>query len=329
MKRRKNEFGQALLELVVAAAVALALSVWAAGFWAQQVEQQAVAAMAQWLSQLHRATEQAFLSAESIPLPEPIDDGSNDVGHWIDWLKRAGHLPDAFRATPPLPYRVKLESVSLPATCQAHECAKAVLLVALPGDPKPGSKRESIALGLLAELPGRALAVTSLSPQWLQGATFRLPNPLQGRPAWPLGSVAVLAWRSDIEPPYVRLHERRPVNLHGAVTASQGVVIAAAAPLSADCHPEGRLMRANEGGLALCQGGRWQAVDQPPVRHFQACSGIDERGMLLGFLQKMGMFGGDTSVCTCRSGYLPRYVGPDLLEVAGVTVHQGYVCEKL
>lgn len=341
MTVRRRQSGQALIELVVAVAVALALTVWAAGYWAQQLEQQAIGAMAQWLGQLQRATQAALLLTDPSRVPQPLTAHGDALRVWVDWLKQAGHLPQAFQVFPSLPYTVSVEQVTPAGDCSNAPCASVWLVLAIPRPGTPESQRDGFAQGLLAALPGQALAVSSLAPQWLQGAAYRIANPPDHRPAWPLGSVAVIAWRSDVPPPFVRLAETRPVTLlggltvqgdlhvDGVATATRGFVPDQRVAFSTACAPEGRLVLAEQGGLAICQAGHWQPAANSVKRDFRACLEIEIPWGTWGPQSSLLPFWEKPDVCHCAPGYLPRHAGDGLKRLMGIPVYEGYVCEKV
>jgi len=341
---RAGQGGQILLELVIVAAVSLLLAVWGAGYWAQQVEAQAVRAMGQWLDEVQRALHHAVTTSDSLPLADGLGTDGVAFKDWVSWLKQKGYLPEPFVATPALQYRVGVESLHLSGLAHgqpvSEQSTTIVMLVLTPSVDWSESLRQDRALGLLSVLPGRSLAVTDLSPNAMQGASFRLPNPLPGRRAWISGTVGVVAWRSDVPPPYVRLQEPRHVHLggglavvgdhvvRGVVSATEGLLVGGAGAVGSPCQPEGLMQRSSQGALAICRQGYWEAVGESS-RRLSACAAKPASVSYVDEVRQMAPFGDpDLMLCDCPQGYLPRFVGPGLSTVSGLQVDKGYLCEK-
>lgn len=342
--RRAGQGGQILLELVIVAAVSLLLAVWGAGYWAQHVEEQAVRAMGQWLDEVQRALHHAVTTSDSPPLADGLGTDGVAFKDWVSWLKQKGYLPEPFNVTPSLPYRVDIENLHFPGLAHGQlapeQSTTIVMLVLTPPVDWSESSRQDRALGLLSVLPGRSMAVSVLSPNAMQGASFRLPNPLPGRRAWVSGTVGVVAWRSDRPPPYVRLHEPRHVHLggglavdgdhvvRGVVSATEGLHVGAAGAVGSPCQPEGLIQRSSQGALAICRQGHWQEVGESS-RRLSACVPKPASVSYVDEIRQMAPFGDpDSMLCDCPQGYLPRFVGPGLSTISGLQVNKGYLCEK-
>jgi len=345
--RRVGQGGQALLELVIVAAVSLLLAVWGAGYWAQEVEDQTIRAMGQWVDQIQRALHHAVTTSEALPFAKGLGGEEPAFKDWIAWLKQEGYLPEPFVILPPLPYRLGVESLSVPGQVhgQLDQLAKEqattlVMVVLTPPTDWSASLRQDRSLGLASVLPGRSLIVSDLSPSHMQGASFRLPNPLPGRQAWASGTVGVLAWRSDLPPPYVRLHEPRHVHLggglavdgdqvvRGVVSATGGLLVGGAGAIGSACQPQGLVQTSPQGGLAICREGRWEAVGESSGR-LVACRSRPALISYVDEIRQMAPFGDpETRICDCTHGYLPRFIGPGLDTVSGLRVTGGYLCEK-
>jgi hypothetical protein len=345
--KRVGQGGQVLLELVIIAAVSLLLAVWGAGYWAQEAEDQAVRAMGQWVDQIQRALHHAVTTSDALPFGNGLGDEQPALKDWITWLKQEGYLPEPFVNVPPLPYRLGVERLSLPRLVHGQlgqltneQATTLVMIVLTPPNDWSASLRQDRSLGIASVLPGRSLIVSDLSPSHMQGASFRLSNPLPGRRAWVSGTVGVVAWRSDLPPPYVRLEEPRHVHLggglavdgdhvvRGLISATEGLLVGGAGAIGSVCQPEGLVRTSPQGGLAICREGRWEAVGESSGRLI-ACKSRPALVSYVDEVRQMAPFGDpDTRICDCAHGYLPRFIGPGLDTVSGLPVTEGYLCEK-
>jgi hypothetical protein len=337
-QRYRTQAGQALLEWLLVATLALLLVIWGSDKWMARAEQAAFESMGQWLLTLSHAMQTALDSrpeSGSIPIlmtqhPPATTD------QWLRGLKQAGFLVSAFPERAPLPYQIQVHRVVAP--CQAASCPQVWLLLALPPAHWDDARREGAAPDLMVALQGKGLVVSGLNPRRLQGASFAIDA------QWPVGTVGVLAWRSDVLPPFVRLHESRPVhlagglsvqgglNVTGKVSMSDGLMLGAGATLSGPCAPDGLLLRSPDHHLLMCRGGQWQSW-QPKPNDWQACLPRPAENLFLTYVRhntvmEPFMPGLDINQCRCTPGYIPRWVGSNIPAVAGVGVTDGFLCEK-
>ena len=315
---RLSQSGQALLEWLLVAMLATMAAVWAAAQWVSHVERAAEQGHAQWLLAVANGLSQAIeaepqrwhgqLAAHQPVALEPV----------LQQLQEAGWLPRALRQPAGVPYALSVLRWQPEAACQAAQCPAVVLLLAVPKREAPS------AVGVLTALEGRGLAVTDLNPAQLQGAAYTLPNPLVRGLQLPVGTLALLIWRSTHEPPYVRLHETRPVTLAG------GVTLGPLADAQASCKPNGHLTQSTQGQLLVCQAGRWQALgaDQD---HLRACQRpkMDPYAESLSHDSGLWAMFGLGSFCPCDKGFGAVRFGQGLRRVGPVLLYEGFACLRL
>ncbi|MCD8505544.1 MAG: hypothetical protein LRY53_03515 [Burkholderiaceae bacterium] len=319
--------GQALVEWMVVAALAMLAAVWAAGEFNQRAERLAAQGHAHWLRSVAGAIAKALEHDDANAWPAgglfaslPVN-ALSPVQPWLDMLKQRGWLPQALAAPDRMPYEIRLMRLVSEKRCADDTCPVMVLLLALPKSdsqtPHPSA--------MLAELQGEGLAVTDLAPGWLAGAALRLANPLADRVLLANGTIGLLGWRADKPPPYVRLNESRQVNLAG------GVQIGRLANVSATCHPDGTVMLGPEGKLYVCRDGQWQTVSEKHD-HLRACIPPDDQAGLARALMRISglwqIFGGGP-FCRCPDGFAPLSFGGDRQRVGPVELEDGYACLRL
>ena len=326
-RAREHQRGQALLEWLVAAALALLAAIWAASEFAQKAEVAAVQGYGQWLQAVSGAISDVMKHDDAGTHPSagllgqlPVN-ALAPVEPWLERLKQGGWLASALVAKPALPYEVRLLRLQPRDRCADDQCPMMVLVLALPRTdrqvPHPSA--------MLAALDGKGLAVTGLAPDRLQGATYQLSNPLTGELPLPLGTVGLLAWHSDRLAPYVRLNESRPVTLAGGARFGQ------LDDAASDCQPDGLVMLDPSGELRVCRAGLWQRVGQPHD-HVRACEALAPDNQALLDLQRNSRLWpllNPDSICQCPSGFAAAEFGRDLARVGQVDLLDGYACLRL
>ena len=330
-RRRTRQSGQALVEWIVVSALALMAAVWAAGEFARQTEIAAAKGHAQWLWTVGQAIEAVMAQQDaSIQSAERVFDGlkANTVAPAKPFLERmqsGGWLLQALPAEPIMPYHVRLLKLDQSDACASSTCVQMMLLLAVP---KTG-KSIPDASHLLLALQGKGLAVTDLAPNQLRGAAYTFVNPPVGKQPLPLGTVALLAWRHDYEPPYVRLNESREVTLAG------GVVLGKLAQDKGPCDSTGLLMLGQDGHLSLCRGGKWGAVSASHD-HLRACRTQSRKESFhsawlkyTGFWDLLDMKSQAKSQCGCDAGFAAVRVGGERGRVGAVELSNGFLCQRL
>jgi hypothetical protein len=321
------------LEWLLLATLALLMVIWGSGKWVERAEQVAIEGMGQWLLTLSQAMQTALDTRPEVgPIPALlVQQPPATPAQWQQALKQAGFLLMAFPETAPLPFQIRVERVPT-GPCHESSCPQAWLLLALPPEQWDAKRRAAAAPDLMVALAGKGLVVSALNPSRLQGASLALDA------TWPEGTVGVLAWRSDVLPPFVRLFETRPVHLAGGlevsgrVTVSEGLLLGARARVSGPCAPNGLLLRAPDDELLTCRAGQWHSW-QNRRDVWQACLPRPKEDIFIASMRQELMSvpllppAPDTS-CRCHSGYIPRWVAMNTQSVAGIEVTEGFLCEK-
>ena len=324
---RGRQMGQALVEWLIVSVLALMAAIWAAGEFARQAEQAAARGYAQWLRTVGHAIEEVMAQhdAGTGVAAQAFDGLSGNtispIGPWLPRLQSGGWLPATLARQPSMPYEVSLLKLQPSGACEHGHCAQQVLLLAVP---KAGVSVPN-ASDLLVVFQGKGLAVTDLAPGHLRGPTFDLPNPPVGRQRLPVGSVALLAWRHDHEPPYVRVNESRQVRLAG------GVVLGQLTQGQGSCSPAGLVMLGPKGDLRVCRSGQWRSVEEPHD-HLRAClPQTREQAFRRAWFKYTGWerlldLGPN---CECDAGFAPVKVVGDRGRVGVVELRDGYLCQRL
>lgn len=326
---RSGQSGQALIEWMLVAMLATMVAIWAAGDWAAKMEDHAAQGYAQWLNALSTGLERALRDSDAkdesmaqwrdqLPLGVPIP-----IEPWIKRLKQEGWLPSVLGLGSNFPYKVSLLRLDARAGCQAQACPMVILLLA---EPKSGARHNTPdPVVLVSELGGRGLAVTDLFPNRLQGAAFQIENPPANGVVLPVGTVALLVWRSDQPPPYVRLNESRVVAMTGGLRLGQVM------QTNVSCGPDGVVTRGPGVQLLMCQGGRWHDIKRDHD-HIRACLPVSQRNAVVELLARSsGLWEilGGRIVCDCPAGFAAVDMGLGNDRIGSVVTREGYLCLRL
>lgn len=339
--------GFALLELVIAAALAGLLAVWAADRLMREVNEAAERRSGVWLREVRTALV-AMLDTNAAALirgdPVIVNEGgkayANAFAPTLEELKAQGHLPAGFPAASVTGITVRFH-VMRHGACPGPGCrldalaytAQPILLPRWRGTPEPDTDRIA---GLLMASGGHVGSVRADGPQRLQGASFDFANPLAGGgPLLPVGTLALWAgFDPGPERPYLRLGDTRDprfggdvtvggdLSVRGRVTAAGHLLIGGRASSGAACAPDGLLARDEHGGLLNCVAGRWSA----PGGFGGAYS--YNRSFTCHDYTLASTANPRTGKCSCPTGYRTVRVssGGTWDEIPGWT--EGYVCVR-
>ncbi|CAM5789620.1 hypothetical protein [Castellaniella caeni] len=192
--------GFLLMELMLVAALALMLAIWAGQEWMRRARLAQVQALAVWMGTAHQALE-AFVREHGGALARAPADGANAAVPGVaDWtapqageLRALGFLPPGWQARGPLAQALEFR-LRRDATCPQAPCRLQALVAARPGLLRPtGTADEALVAEWLLAAQGQGLAVRDARPQWLLGAGQQIGLSADWR--WQPGTVALGVFR--------------------------------------------------------------------------------------------------------------------------------------
>lgn len=324
----KSQSGQALLEWVIVATLAMLAVVWAAGEFAQKAQLAAAQGYAHWLKTASRAVNDLMRQEDAGATSEPgilmslPPNQLLDAESLLERLKANGWLSRSMTARPKMPYDIKLLKLQSADDCVQEHCVTSLLLLALPNAsevvPHPSV--------MLEQLDGQAMAVTDLAPTRLQGLTYQLPNPVVANLQLPIGTVGLLSWRADRPPPYVRLNETR------RITLKAGAELGRLVHVKDGCEPEGLVMAGPQGELRICRNGGWEEVSERHD-HVRACRPQPRGNPLQEALLRISGFWAVIDhvepQCECPAGFAPFSPSAGSAHIGSVKLQRGKACLRL
>ncbi|MHA3902957.1 hypothetical protein ACTPOE_05130 [Castellaniella sp. WN] len=347
---RRIQRGALLLEFMIAAALGLALTIWAGQEWAQRARTLQARSLAAWMGVARDAAE-AFLAHHAADLASAGDADVLAGQGYADWtaprwdeLRAAGLLAGGWQAAGPLRRTLGLRVVR-EGECPGPSCRVWALVHARPAlRTAAGGVDEALVAEWLQAAEGRGLVVWPRRPGFLSGAGLLVPVPEEGVPDWMPGVVA-LAARAPVgqgsgtgaggdDGAYLRVRDARDPDLQGDATI-QGVVRSGTRLVARDslqleqgwgvgeaCAPEGALGRVREGaGVLACQQGFWSLVARPAGGGYMLNS---RRGCF----SAMGVPSVNpvTGACSCPTGYVMAQVAESGSVAAPEGLTVGYLC---
>lgn len=277
---RVAQRGVALLELMVAAVLAVLLAAWGAGYWVERAESVRSIAVGTWLAEVGKALSH-MMESEFVGLADPAaalkHPYANRQAPTVQELKRFGYLPASFPERSAWASGVEMRiwrQGECPAGAGCMVQALAYLPLAASRPPADMTQRASA----LAQLAGRGGMIWPHEPARMRGALFDIANPLPEGTRIPIGAVGVYyALDAARLGEFVRRRDLRDPDLQGNLSvagqtdiagslraagrleAGEYVQLEGRARVAAACRPNGLLAREESGsGLLLCANGQWQ-----------------------------------------------------------------------
>lgn len=260
--------GSLLIELSVVLVVLLLLGTGLSTWLKQTAEQQKIENLAYWMLTVQQGV-QRYMDTYAAQLldhssPEPVT-GSSNV-----WRPTVAELIQAQFLAPDIQGSDRLAIHINPTGCGPDAChIEALVIYDAPLILVKGGVNLEATAQWLTKTQAKGYVVYDHSPQWLTGATRRIPNPpLPSVPALPVGTVALLATTDTVESTYLRLNDRRnpnfqaQVDIGGALRVEQDIhthgylFLAPLAQPQAPCSNEGALSR-DQSTLFICEEGKW------------------------------------------------------------------------
>ena len=342
----KRAEGFALLELIIAMALASLLALWGGSFWMQQAEDAAAQSSGVWLLTLKKAVDQMLVRQADVLVgivqAEPSGTGYRDI--WrptIAELIAAGHLSKGFPGKPALGYEASVRVFTPEGACLTRGCKIEALVWAQPVAGQLRQANNTNRLGkLLTALEGQGASVHPFLPQRIKGPTVDRPNPPSAElVALPVGTIAALSFYDSTQyAHFVRQNDLRDTVLKGRLEVAQGIstptdVVAGAslragARVSAGeylqvgavaaegsvCEAQGLIGRGLDGNLLSCHQGRWQlsgaSFGGAYLTHsWRSCLGNRHLAEFLFWNQsEVSMVNPKTGQCNCPAGFSPMLV---------------------
>ena len=364
MGELKREGGFALLELIIAMALASLLALWGGSFWMQQAEDAAAQSTGIWLLTLKKAVDQMLVRQADLLVgivqPEPRGSGYRDV--WrptIAELIAEGHLPKGFPSRPALGYEARVRVFTPQGACLTRGCKIEALVWAQPVAGQLSRANDTNRLGkLLMALEGQGASVHPFLPQRIKGSIVDRPNPPSAELApLPIGTIAALSlYDSTQYAHFVRQNDLRDTALKGKLEVAQGIStptdIVAGASLRAGarvsageylqvgaqaveggvCEAQGLIGRGVDGNLLSCHQGRWQLSGASfggvyLTHSWRSCHGNKHLAEFLLWNQnEVSMVNPKTGQCNCPAGFSPMLLAAWRLQEQQNGEYRSFLC---
>ena len=343
MRDTKPEGGFALLELIIAMALASLLALWGGSFWMQQAEDAAAQSTGIWLLTLKKAVDQMLVRQADLLVgivqPEPGGSGYRDIWHpTIAELIAAGHLSTGFPSRPALGYEARVRVFTPQGACLTRGCKIEALVWAQPVAGQLRLANDTNRLGkLLTALEGQGASVHPFLPKRIKGAIVDRPNPPSAELApLPIGTIAALSFYDSTQyAHFVRQNDLRDTVLKGKLEVAQeirtpadvvvGAALRAGTRISAGeylqvgalaaegnaCEATGLIGRGEDGNLLACHQGRWQLSGASfggvfLTHSWRSCHGNRHLAEFLFWNQSdVSMVNPKTGQCNCPAGFSP------------------------
>ena len=346
MSAVKRAGGFALLELIIAMALASLLALWGGSFWMQQAEDAAAQSSGVWLLTLKKAVDQMLVRQADLLVgivqAEPNGSGYRDI--WrptISELIAAGHLSKGFPGRPSLGYEAWVRVFTPEGACLTRGCKIEALVWAQPVAGQFRQANDTNRLGkLLTALEGQGASVHPFLPHRIKGPSVDRPNPPSAElAALPVGTIAALSFYDSTQyAHFVRQHDLRDTVLNGKLEVAQGIstpadIVAGAAvraqarvsageylqvgALAAEgnaCEAQGLIGRGVDGTLLTCHQGRWQLSGTSfggmfMTHNWRSCHGNRHIAEFFPWnVHGVNMVNAKTGQCNCPAGFSPMFV---------------------
>ncbi|MEI8401997.1 MAG: shufflon system plasmid conjugative transfer pilus tip adhesin PilV [Alcaligenaceae bacterium] len=364
MSTVKGEGGFALLELIIAMALASLLALWGGSFWMQQAEDAAAQSSGVWLLTLKKAVDQMLVRQADVLVgivqPEPNGSGYNDI--WrptIAELIAAGHLSKGFPSKPALGYEAQVRVFTPEGACLTRGCKIEALVWAQPVAGQLRQANDTNRLGkLLTALEGHGASVHPFLPHRIKGASVDRPNPPSAElVALPVGTIAALSFYDSTQyAHFVRRFDLRDTVLKGQLEVAQSIstpanIVAGAAMraqtrISAGeylqvgalaveggvCDAQGLIGRGVDGNLLSCHQGRWQLSGASfggvfLTHSWRSCHGNRHFAEFLPWdLYGVKMVNPKTGQCNCPVGFAPVLLAAWRFQEASSGEYRTFMC---
>lgn len=271
-----SQRGFALLELVIAAALTVLVTVWTSQALLNRINDATAQSTASWMLAIRHGV-QSYLEQHGASLRQavaPADLLAQGYQNWatpqITELKTDGQLasgfPEQIRPVGTVQILILRDGV-----CPGDDCQLAALIHSQHAFMKTGNvvDEQMLAQWLLAA-KGLGGAVHPRQPDVIRGHTFQYPNPLPDRAPLAPGTVAMVVSNEQLQGTgYLRVRDERDpqfqsnttvggnITAGGVVSAGQYLHLASSSEWQTDCPSEGAVTRDDTHGLLVCTDGLW------------------------------------------------------------------------
>jgi len=270
--------GFALLELAVAALIAMLLAVWGGQALVHRLNDAHAKAAAVWMEVVHKSVL-AYVQQHGVEIQEATGPDALAIHGYADWraptlleLKHAGLLSPETPEHSPLTGAAKV-TVWHRGACPGDHC----MIEALVHGERPlrDERHERTDEAMLAEWllasEGKGAAVQARDPARIRGATFAFDSMLPDGRQLPVGTVGMGITAEHLAQwSYLRVRDRRDPDFQGKLTvagdviggadlvAAGSVVIHTHEEVGERCATEDAIVQDVAGGLLVCRHGRWR-----------------------------------------------------------------------
>lgn len=336
---RGSQGGFALLELMLALAIALLAVVWGSHVWLVQADAARVQGHAAWMLTL-RGALQSWLARHEQTIATAADAGALAAQGYLSWESPTlQELAANGLVTPGFSQAAPQDGVVIRAlrhgVCPSPECRVDVLAYGVtPYRHSSGAAHEGRLAQWLGAMQGWGAAVTPFAPDRVRGPVVDYPNPPWGGVPLPAGTVVgVVTSQQLASHDFLRVRDSRNPMFQGDATVSGQVQVQS--DLQVDgyfrvtrqemaktaCTRPGDMARDAQGALLGCEGTTWRKVSRGGHGGFSL-------NQLYGCYTRAGMSTENpvTRACSCPSDTTPVQVsdsGPQTFP-EGRTL--GYLC---
>lgn len=280
------------MELMVAAALALALAVWGSQEWAERTRVLQARSLAAWMETARDAVR-AYLAQESVRLASSVaaDDATGSAGGPLpapDWqeLRARGFLPGGWQARGPMGHELGLYLWASGDCLQVGCRLNALVHTRGALQRRSGQFDTALVAEWLLAADGRGFVLWPHKPAVFSGAGEQIPLPEIGPAQWLPGTVAFFVAQAVVREAtagegggsgetedFLRVRDTRDPDFQNGVTAAgeirsatrvvarESIVLQDAWKGGTACPVEGAVGRdQNYAGVLICRQGKWNLV---------------------------------------------------------------------
>lgn len=337
----RTQQGFVFFELLLSAAIALLIAVWAGQAMFNRINDAGAQQSARWMLMIRNGMH-AYLDDHGDLLRHAVLPTDLQAQGYQDWaepriseLKADGLLaagfPESMRVVDGARIHVLREG-----ECPGDACRIGAVIHSKRAFRKTaGIVDEQMLAQWLLVTQGLGGIIHPSQPDVIRGHTFQMSNPLYGGTVLPAGTVAMAISDDQLhESAYLRVRDKRDpqfqsdvtvqgdITAGGVVSAGEYLQLESAARALSDCDSEGAVTRDQSHGLLVCASGTWQTVS-PPSGGFSLNSDY-------GCFTADGVSSANpvTGDCSCPRGHLivPISEGVGIHLNRGIT--RGFLCVR-